>query len=138
MQKNWTENEIAVCLKLYRAGVSSSIISETIGRTQRSVKQFIVRKRKIDPDTWRIVERQPPKPRKANKTGKTKSQKCDTCYYASGAMKDGWTCPWVAPRFEPVPGWDATRVIYQTNNTASGKKIDYTYEIRDCPKYERG
>ena len=136
MQKNWSPDEIETCLKLYRAGEKSSVIADTIGRTQRSVKQFILRRRRIDPDTWRIVERKP-KTTIRQKTGKPNTQKCDDCYYASGATRNGWKCPW-ADRLQPVKGWDATAVEYKVHNTNAATRVDMTWAIHDCPGYEKG
>lgn len=135
MNTTWTDKQRETCLKLYRAGIPSKLIAETIGKTNYAVKRYIGRRRKEEPDKWRRVER---KRQSTNKTGKPKAQKCETCFYASGATKNGWKCPWVAPRFEPIPGWDAEQVVYRINDTASGCRYDITYAIHDCPRYERG
>lgn len=67
-----------------------------------------------------------------------KEQLCWTCERACGR------CPWTAidpvtkrPKFEPVPGWDAEKTRWTTND---GKKrvVSETYAIKACPLYIPG
>ena len=109
--------------------MSYSQIGEVLGRDKDSVAHFVCAKRKKDPGTWR---------RYATKNAPSK-QKCNDCYYASGATKNGFKCPW-ADRLEPVPGWTATPRPYYINNTCGGvpPKLDTTYQVEACPHYEEG
>ncbi len=111
---------------MIRQGLSYSEIGYVLGRDKESVSHFVCAKRKKDPGVWRKYAT-----KKAPST-----QKCNTCYYASGAKKNGWKCPW-ADRLEPVEGWDAI----PSDKTESHGKVEtviHTFDIRDCPRYERG
>jgi hypothetical protein len=47
-------------------------------------------------------------------------------------------CPWEA-RFEPVPGWEATRTKVDPNGTYRGLKKGYeSYDIKKCPLFIDG
>ena len=61
-----------------------------------------------------------PKPKRA------KEQLCCTCGNAYGG------CPWSA-RFEPVEGWTANPTVI-----VHGSREMSSYQILDCPLYERG
>lgn len=123
----WTIEEERACLQMVRQGMSNADIAEVLGRARESVTHFICAKRKKEPGVWKRI----------NASGKPKHQKCDTCYYASGATKNRWKRPW-ADRLEPVEGWTADPVKYVLHNTNSGTKVTGTYAIHDCPRYEVG
>lgn len=68
---------------------------------------------------------------------KTKTNICFDCKKACGG------CSWSEinpdtkkPRFEPVPGWTAEKVILQVGNSKSGHVMIETYAITDCPLFE--
>lgn len=41
------------------------------------------------------------------------------------------------PRFEPVPGWTAEKVKYQTQSINGGSKFCDTYHVIACPEFVR-
>lgn len=125
--KIWTKDEERYILMLYRRGLSYPKIAEELGVSKRMVITFIDRKRKTNPRTWQ----------KRDNHTKRCTQPCIVCYFGSGAERDGWKCPW-ADRLEPVPGWDAVAVPYYLNNTQSGVRYDVTFDIKSCPRFERG
>lgn len=118
----WTKDEEHLCLQMIRQGKNYAEIATALGREKNSVASFVKHKRQRDPSIWKKIA----------KASATTHQKCETCYYASGAVKNGFKCPW-ADRLEPVPGWDATPTI--KNNQISYSE---SFEIRDCPHYEEG
>lgn len=68
----------------------------------------------------------------------TQTNICFDCKKACGG------CSWSEfdpdarqPRFEPVPGWEAKPVMLQVGNHAGGKVLVETYQITDCPEFER-
>lgn len=122
----WSREEELACHQMIRQGMSYSQIGEVLGRDKDSVAHFVCAKRKKDPGTWR---------RYATKNAPSK-QKCNDCFYASGARKNGWKCPW-ADRLEPVKGWDATPTTTTEKHTTVESVIE-SFDIRDCPHYEFG
>ena len=127
MKRNaWTIDDERHCLRLVRQGKPYSEIATEIGRSKEAVAKFISKKRKEEPGMWR----------RRVASGKASLQPCWDCFYASGATKDGWKCPW-AGHLKPVPGWDAELVhlkCYQSNV----KTETLTYSIKSCPRFERG
>lgn len=66
--------------------------------------------------------------------GKGNTNICFDCKRACGG------CSWteldpknLQTRFEPVPGWDATKTFFKNGD---GRKVE-TYHIRSCPLFEK-
>lgn len=122
----WTIEEERSCLRMIRAGMTYDEIGETLGRNSDSIAHYVHWKRKKEPGIWR----------KIGTKGMPKRQLCETCYYASGAIKNGFKCPW-ADRFEPVEGWDASPTRKRNQYGKTFVYVD-SYIIRVCPHYEEG
>ena len=55
---------------------------------------------------------------------------CGGCSWSELDPKTG------KPRFEPVPGWTAKKVMLNTCHTKRGKHWEPTYSIKACPLFE--
>ena len=122
----WTFEDQRQCLQLIRRGKSYSEIGEIMGRSKDAVARYVKKQRKIEPHIWRKIT-----PKKVG------VQLCWGCYYASGATKNGWKCPW-ADRLEPVEGWTAKLEEYEHYVSGNVQTMTRTWNITACPHFEEG
>ena len=61
---------------------------------------------------------------------------CIDCQNACGGCSwSAWDNDADRPRYEPVPGWTAKRVLLNLGDADGGPRFVYTYQITACPQF---